>query len=81
VRRCLVPAAAGAFYLYTTPPRQRLKDEEQSLYRAQLVPAANVHVHVEEARRGWLGPARLPACGRRGWRRGPACWPASPEGP
>ena len=55
VQRCVVSEARSAFYLYTTPPRQQLKDLEATLYRAQLVPAANVHVHVQEDKSGWLG--------------------------
>ncbi|GAX84069.1 hypothetical protein CEUSTIGMA_g11493.t1 [Chlamydomonas eustigma] len=48
----------GAFYLYTTPPRQVLKDSDVTLFKAQLVPAAHVYVHVVEGRapNGFQGP-------------------------
>ena len=48
VSRLLVPELSSSFYLYTTPPRQVLKDMQASFYKAQLVPAANVYFHVDE---------------------------------
>ncbi|KAG2485558.1 hypothetical protein HYH03_015723 [Edaphochlamys debaryana] len=43
-------AASGSFYLYTAPPRTVLKpaDDGDSLYHVGLVPAAHVHVGLDE---------------------------------
>ncbi|KAK9806749.1 hypothetical protein WJX72_001368 [[Myrmecia] bisecta] len=42
VERCLLPTKAK-WYLYTTPPKQPLKEATVTLYSAGLVPAANVY--------------------------------------
>ncbi|KAG1678180.1 hypothetical protein FOA52_016117 [Chlamydomonas sp. UWO 241] len=39
-------ASPAAFYLYTTPPKQVLKDLSVSFFKALLVPAAHVYMHV-----------------------------------
>eukprot|EP00798_Chlamydomonas_sp_ICE-L_P005522 gene5522-4155_t len=38
------------FYLYTTPPRQPLKELDITFYQADLVPAAHVYFHAKEDR-------------------------------
>ncbi|GMH45999.1 hypothetical protein BSKO_13963 [Bryopsis sp. KO-2023] len=40
----LVKGGRHSFVLYTAPPRLDLVDEELTLYKAQLIPAANVYV-------------------------------------
>ena len=52
---CLHPSLASAFHLFTTPPKRKLKDWDQSLYVAGFVPAARVHLGVD--RPGHTGPA------------------------
>jgi len=47
VRQTLLPSMANAFYLYTTPPRQVLKDQDATLYQSGLVPAAHVHLGLD----------------------------------
>lgn len=44
----LAPQLAPAAYLYTTPPRTVLKGDSDSLYHCGLVPAAHVHVGLDE---------------------------------
>ncbi len=39
-----------AFYLYTTPPKQVLRDLDLSLFKVQLVPAAHVYFHVADGK-------------------------------
>ena len=36
------------FYLYTTPPRVELKDDDTSLFHAELVPAAKVYLGIRD---------------------------------
>eukprot|EP00195_Chlamydomonas_chlamydogama_P004892 CAMPEP_0202902588 /NCGR_PEP_ID=MMETSP1392-20130828/16940_1 /ASSEMBLY_ACC=CAM_ASM_000868 /TAXON_ID=225041 /ORGANISM="Chlamydomonas chlamydogama, Strain SAG 11-48b" /LENGTH=416 /DNA_ID=CAMNT_0049589375 /DNA_START=140 /DNA_END=1390 /DNA_ORIENTATION=- len=51
---------AGAFYLYTTPPKQVLRNLEESLFKANLVPAAHVYFHTSEGK-DFSGPYLKPA--------------------
>lgn len=48
------------FRLYTTPPRQVLRERDATLYHCQLVPAAHVHLSLEEDKfpelKGYQGP-------------------------
>lgn len=62
-RALVVPSLAPALYLYTTPPKQLLKDMAATLYDLKLVPAAHIHVGVdagklpaEAVQGGWLRP-------------------------
>jgi hypothetical protein len=48
LHRVLAPGLAPAAYLYTTPPRTLLKADGDSLYTAGLVPAAHVHVGLDD---------------------------------
>lgn len=48
VDSCIAPELEGKFFLYTTPPRQVLKDLDATLYHAQLVPAAHVHCQLAD---------------------------------
>jgi hypothetical protein len=43
VSKLLHPSVGSSFQLFTTPPRVILKDMEATLFKAQLVPAANIH--------------------------------------
>lgn len=44
VGMCLAHGKAPkSWYLYTAPPKQALRDLSQSLYQAELAPAANVY--------------------------------------
>ncbi len=49
-RAALAPGAAAGAYLFTTPPRNVLKDLSPSLYAAKLVPAAKVHVGLDASK-------------------------------
>jgi tether containing UBX domain for GLUT4 len=50
VARALAPAAAaGGFHLFTTPPKAVLRDMSASFYSAGFVPAARVHVGLNDA--------------------------------
>ncbi len=50
VARALAPAAAaGGFHLFTTPPKAVLHDMSASFYSAGFVPAARVHVGLNDA--------------------------------
>lgn len=58
-RAALQPGAAAAAYLFTTPPRTVVKEKDLglSLYAAKLVPAAKVHVGLQDASKaGASGP-------------------------
>lgn len=66
VAAVLAPALGPALYLYTTPPRQLLKDAAESLYHAQLVPAAHIHAGLDEKKGAWRGQARHGGRGTRG---------------
>jgi hypothetical protein len=48
LRKVAAPEFAPALYLYTTPPKTLLKDAAASLYSLQLVPAAHIHVGLDE---------------------------------
>ena len=49
VGKCLAREEAPlSWYLYTAPPKQVLKDLSQSLYQAELTPAANVYFGTDE---------------------------------
>ena len=52
VARVVAPALRPALYLFTTPPRTLLKDDSLTLYKAQLVPAAHIHVGLDETKGG-----------------------------
>lgn len=43
VSKLLHPSVGSGFQLFTTPPRVILKDLDASLFKSQLVPAANIH--------------------------------------
>ncbi|KAK9826039.1 hypothetical protein WJX74_007186 [Apatococcus lobatus] len=45
VKACLLPTLPS-WYLYTTPPKQVLKDLQPTLFQAGLVPAANVYLGI-----------------------------------
>ncbi|GIL57842.1 hypothetical protein Vafri_13075 [Volvox africanus] len=53
----LSPSLGPAVYLYTTPPRQVLHPDQDhhSLYQAGLVPAAHVHVGLDEKKAAAAG--------------------------
>lgn len=63
VSQCLSEAAQPGFYLYTTPPRTPLKDQQQTIYHAGLVPAAHVYFHADDkaVASGFSGPYLSPA--------------------
>ena len=49
VGKCLArEGAPKTWYLYTAPPKQVLKDLSQSLYQAELAPAANIYLGSDE---------------------------------
>ncbi|CAI5457670.1 unnamed protein product [Closterium sp. Yama58-4] len=48
VRKCLLQPDLP-FFFYTTPPKRRIKNEEEDLYSAQLTPGALLHVAVESS--------------------------------
>lgn len=48
VGKCAAAQYAQALYLYTTPPKTVLKDSAATLYSLKLVPAAHIHVGVDE---------------------------------
>ncbi|BDA50940.1 probable tether containing UBX domain for GLUT4 at C-terminar half [Coccomyxa sp. Obi] len=49
IQKCLLPSVnSGKWQLYTTPPKQVIKDFSASFYTASLVPAANVHISVAD---------------------------------
>ena len=48
VTACLLPTAPS-WYLYTTPPKQVLRDLRHTLFQAGLVPAAIVYLGVSES--------------------------------
>ncbi|KAF6257927.1 hypothetical protein COO60DRAFT_1701571 [Scenedesmus sp. NREL 46B-D3] len=50
LRKVAAPELAAALYLYTTPPKTLLKDAAATLYSLQLVPAAHIHVGLDERR-------------------------------
>lgn len=64
LHKLAAPELAPGLYLYTTPPKTLLKDAAASLYSLQLVPAAHIHVGLDEKRAqaatptggGWLRP-------------------------
>jgi tether containing UBX domain for GLUT4 len=58
VSACLHPSLASAYHLFTTPPKRKLADWDQSLYAAGFVPAARVHLGID--RPGLTGPALRP---------------------
>ncbi len=70
----LAPQLAPAAYLYTTPPRTVLKGDSDSLYHCGLVPAAHVHVGVDDKK----GEGEDNGVGRG--RTGPHCWGGVGEG-
>lgn len=43
LRLVLAPGLGKAWAVYTTPPKQDIKDWQQSFYKAGFAPAANVH--------------------------------------
>lgn len=43
----LMKVAARPFYLYTTPPKQQIKDTSQDFYSAGFVPGAIVHLSYD----------------------------------
>lgn len=49
VGKCLPGVEAPkSWYLYTSPPKQALRDLSQSLYQAELAPAANVYFGADD---------------------------------
>eukprot|EP00882_Tetradesmus_deserticola_P028358 GHRQ01031589.1.p1 GENE.GHRQ01031589.1~~GHRQ01031589.1.p1 ORF type:complete len:403 (+),score=161.86 GHRQ01031589.1:119-1210(+) len=50
LRKVAAPELAAALYLYTTPPKTLLKDAAATLYSLQLVPAAHIHVGLDESK-------------------------------
>ncbi|CAI5475806.1 unnamed protein product [Closterium sp. Yama58-4] len=48
VRKCLLQPDLP-FFFYTTPPKRRIKNEDEDLYSAQLTPGALLHVAVESS--------------------------------
>lgn len=50
LHKLAAPELAPGLYLYTTPPKTLLKDAAASLYSLQLVPAAHIHVGLDERR-------------------------------
>ncbi len=72
--RVLVPPAlAPALYLYTTPPKQVLKDPAATLFDLKLYPAAHVHVGADAgkapAAAAAAATAAVAAAGASGWLR------------
>lgn len=51
IQQCLDPGVPK-WYMYVTPPKQILKDRSLTLYRAGLIPAANVLIGVEGEYKG-----------------------------
>ena len=47
VKACLLPTAPS-WYLYTTPPKQVLRDLRPTLFQAGLVPAAIIYLGISE---------------------------------
>ena len=69
VRACLLPGSPS-WYLYTTPPKQVIKDLRPTLFQAGLVPAAIVYLGIQEAAAQSNGARSQPNPSQEGSQKG-----------